>query len=134
MPCFKLGPALGSFLFSIGGFTLPFVVVGSIGLVVATILVFVIPNVKSDTEKRSSDKALSFQQIAKSPSIFMPYIDLLVCFFGNGMITSMLEPHLNEAGADTNQVGLTFLIFGGVYMACTPVVGYVQNISIITGT
>ncbi len=117
---------MGSFLYSLGGFQLPFLVVGSIGLVVATVLVFVIPNVKPDTEKKSSEKALNFLQIAKSPSIFMPYVDLLVCFFGNGMITSMLEPHLKEAGANTNQVGVTFLIFGAVYMACTPIVGFVS--------
>ncbi len=142
------GPALGSFLYSIGGFTLPFLVVGSVGLVVATFLVFVIPNVKPDPVKKPSETALTFKQIAmvshsplgdfrkftldtyfctfQSPSIFMPYVDLLVCFFGNGMITSMLEPHLKEAGANTNQVGITFLIFGAVYMACTPCVGFVS--------
>jgi hypothetical protein len=101
-------------------------------------------------------------------------LDNFVCFCGNGMIESMLEPHLKEsAGANqtqvdqgamfegnTNifksfvnglvlnsenicckinfnskyylhcfhffQVGLTFLILGGMYMVTTPFVGYVS--------
>jgi hypothetical protein len=56
----------------------------------------------------------------------MPFLDLLVCFFGNGMIASMLEPHLAEAGADPTQVGLTFLIFGAVFMVSTPLAGFVR--------
>ena len=59
----------------------------------------------------------------------MPFIDNLVCFCGNGMIESMLEPHLKDAaGATQTDVGLTFLILGGVYMATTPITGYVSPI------
>ena len=48
------------------------------------------------------------------------------------MIESMLEPHLKDsAGANQTEVGLTFLILGGVYMATTPITGYVR---IHTGT
>ena len=44
------------------------------------------------------------------------------------MIESMLEPHLKSmAGADQMQVGITFLILGGVYMLTTPFVGYVSS-------
>ena len=43
------------------------------------------------------------------------------------MIESMLEPHLKDsAGANQTEVGLTFLILGGVYMATTPITGYVR--------
>ncbi len=138
---------MGSVLYNAGGFKLPFFVVGSIGLVVATSLVFVIPNVKPDPIKKSSEKSLTFKDIAKvrkwlkssnktfltyfvlfqSPSIFLPYLDLLICFFGNGMIASMLEPHLAEAGADPTQVGLTFLVFGAIFMVSTPLAGFVSD-------
>ena len=120
---YMLGPALGAFLYEVGGFTLPFVIVGSIGIVVATSLLFVIPKVKVD-ERKVADKTLTLMDIAKSPSIFLPFLDLLVCFFGNGMIASMLEPHLSEAGADSTQVGFTFLIFGAVFMVSAPLAGF----------
>ena len=47
---------------------MPFVVVGSVGLVVATLLVFVIPNVKPDADAKNVDgtekRKLSFKEIA----------------------------------------------------------------------
>ena len=44
---YMLGPALGALLYEAGGFILPFVAVGGVGLVVATALLAFIPNVKS---------------------------------------------------------------------------------------
>ena len=36
-----------------------------------------------------------------SPSMLPPYLDNFFCFCGNGMIESMLEPHLKDsAGAN----------------------------------
>ena len=50
---YMVGPALGALLYDAGGFIVPFVVVGSIGIVVATALLVFIPNVKSgDNEKQ----------------------------------------------------------------------------------
>ena len=57
----------------------------------------------------------------------MPFVDNFICFCGNGMIESMLEPHLKDAGATQSQVGLTFLILGGVYMVTTPISGFVSD-------
>ena len=85
----------------------------------------------------------------------MPFIDNFICFAGNGMIESMLEPHLKSiflhflkwssdftkkkiicfylfilgSGATQSQVGTTFLILGGVYAVTTPFVGYVSIFS-----
>ena len=42
------------------------------------------------------------------------------------MIESMLEPHLRSTGETQSQVGITFLILGGVYMVTTPIAGYVS--------
>ena len=59
--------------------------------------------------------------------IFLPFVDNFICSCGFGTVESMLEPHLkNAAGADQMQIGVTFLILGGVYMVTTPVVGYVR--------
>ena len=57
----------------------------------------------------------------------MPFVDNLCTFFCNGMIVSMLEPHLVAAGADTNDVGITFLVFGATFMVSTPLAGLVSN-------
>ena len=63
----------------------------------------------------------------KTPAIFMPYVDNMICFTGFGFIESMLEPHAkDEAGATQAQVGYTFLLIGATYMVTTPVAGYVS--------
>ncbi len=71
-----IGPALGSFLYTIGGFTLPFFVVGSISLMLGVCLCLVIPdigsnpieefnnNAKDDKEKKNQEN-LSFLTIIK---------------------------------------------------------------------
>ena len=57
----------------------------------------------------------------------LPYFDAFLCSSGVGMIESMLEPHLkSKAGASQTDVGLTFLMIGGVYMFSSPVCGFVS--------
>ena len=47
-------------------------------------------------------------------------------FCVQGMLESMLEPHLIAAGANRTQIGLSFLILGAVYMLATPFGGLVS--------
>ena len=47
---FYLGPALGSALYIHGGFTLPFISVGTFGLVIAVVLLFMVPDLQSDRD------------------------------------------------------------------------------------
>ena len=58
--------------------------------------------------------------------MFLPLFDTFICFFGIGAIESMLEPHLRGIGATNYQVGLTFAIYGGVYVIFAPFAGYVR--------
>jgi hypothetical protein len=58
----------------------------------------------------------------------MPFIDNFICICGNGMIESMLEPHMiNEAGSSQLDVGVTFFILGGFYMLGAITTGYVSQ-------
>ena len=58
------GPALGSLMYNIGGFQLPFHVVGTIALFVAMLLLCVIPNVQSEPVKKAGkERSLGFQEI-----------------------------------------------------------------------
>ena len=44
------------------------------------------------------------------------------------MIVSMLEPHLSSVGATVNQVGVVFLVQGGIFMVGTFAAGVVRLI------
>ena len=60
--CFnELGPALGSALYGLGGFSLPFFSVGSVTLAVAVLLLIVVPSVETEKkDKTDGGKTLTF--------------------------------------------------------------------------
>lgn len=62
---FDVGPGLGALLYEAGGFELPFIIVGSIGIVVAIALIFVIPDVQLDKKQSDGAKKLTYVEIAK---------------------------------------------------------------------
>ncbi len=57
-----------------------------------------------------------FRTLFSSLSLLLPFVDLFTALCGNGMLESMLEPHLRASGASTMDVGLSFLLFGCCYM------------------
>ena len=75
------GTYVGSLLYEIGGFDFPFYAIGSVGLIIAIINTFIIPDVRSgyryskldeeessdeaDCKAKKSDEALSFNSIFK---------------------------------------------------------------------
>ena len=134
---YMLGPALGSFLYEMGGFILPYEMVGSILLVGAFGNYFSIPDMKSKGEQPSpsseesntsgSVKRITLSDVVTNLSILMPHMDNAMCYAGFGMIESMLEPHMVQTvDATQRQVGYAFLISGVVYMFFTLLVGYVS--------
>ena len=64
---FDEGPALGSALYSLGGFPLPFLAVGTFGLIIAIALFFVVPDVQSNRGDSPDDdsKVLTLRGISK---------------------------------------------------------------------
>ena len=61
---------MGSFLYELGGFTLPFLTVGSFALVMAVVLCIVVPSVKMDERDAGDDgKSLTFTKLAKVDSL-----------------------------------------------------------------
>jgi len=124
---FMIGPALGSLLYGLGGFQLPFFMVGGAALAVATAMLFVLPKVEASesTDELARNNSISYSKVIKCPTLLLPFLDVLVCFLGNGLIESMLQPYAVDIGASVTQVGVIFLALGGSYMLVTPVAGVV---------
>ena len=63
-----IGPVIGSGLYSLGGFLLPFVVVGAVGIVLAVCLIFAIPKGKYENredQNESNTKKLTWAGVFK---------------------------------------------------------------------
>jgi hypothetical protein len=63
----NLGPAVGSFLYSLGGFTLPFFSFGLLNILLSVGLILLMPNVKKETQKieEKNDKKLTFSAMVE---------------------------------------------------------------------
>ena len=130
-----IGPALGSYLYELGGFMVPFETMGSILIIAAFGVYFSIPTITRNKEEKveadgnsdGSKPRITLIDVVKNVSILMPHLDNAVCYAGFGMIESMLEPHMRQTvEATQRQVGNAFLISGVVYMFLTILVGYVS--------
>ena len=71
LKCF-IGPVIGSGLYSLGGFLLPFVVVGSVGIVLAICLFFAIP--KGEYESRKNQNESNTKKLTWA-GVFKVFID-----------------------------------------------------------
>eukprot|EP00095_Tigriopus_kingsejongensis_P008420 maker-scaffold1403_size43014-snap-gene-0.10 protein:Tk08420 transcript:maker-scaffold1403_size43014-snap-gene-0.10-mRNA-1 annotation:"chromaffin granule amine transporter" len=123
---YMLGPAVGAALYEVGGFMFPFILVGAISTTLSLLLIVTIPDVDQgrtneldqplnpDPEDTSNNLGLS--TLLSCPRIVLAFFDLFCTLCGNGMLESMLEPHLRDQKASTLDVGITFLIFGCCYM------------------
>ena len=131
---YMLGPPLGSFLYELGGFILPFEVVGSVCICAAIGVYFSIPTTTNTasviTSLQNGDKKrITLTDVVVNPTIFLPLVDNFMCYCGYGMLEAMLEPHMMKTvNATQKHVGIAFLISGIVYMCLTIIVGYVSMV------
>ena len=127
-----LGPAIGSILYEMGGFILPFEVMGSICLLAALGLYCSIPQSSTSpspktirTEQNRRKMALS--DMVNNWSILLPLVDNALNYAANGTIEAMLEPFMRKTlGAKQREVSLVFLISGLVYLPGAPITGWVS--------
>ena len=68
----------------------------------------------------------------QSPTIFVPFIDNACCFFGNGFLEGMLQPHIHAAGGSVTDGGIAFFMQGCIFMIGMVACGYVSTLSIRT--
>ena len=80
------------------------------------------PIVQNETNQQSD---IAFYHFLQQPLMLMPFLDLFAAMCGNGMLESMLEPHLKDYGASEMDVGITFLVYGCLYMGASLIVGQV---------
>jgi len=116
-----MGPTVGGALYEAGGFTLPFVTLGSV-LVGATIFTTIVlphstDNAGASTEKPSMIKAL------KVPSILMACYSVAAAASSLGFIQATLEPHLRSFDLTALQIGALFVISGACYGVSAPLWG-----------
>jgi len=118
-----LGPFIGGLLYELGGFILPFVILGG-ALVAATLFVVIMLPKERQAPPDSAEKPSMINAI-KVPSIIMACYSVACAAASLGFLQATLEPHLREFKMNALQIGAMFVVNGGVYGVAAPVFGMV---------
>ncbi|KAK9738924.1 Major Facilitator Superfamily [Popillia japonica] len=120
----SVGPAIGGLLFAVGGFGLPFYVVGMISILMAPLNLYVLP---SSEDYKLEVKAGSFKNILKLPSVIITCLVVIVVSATWGFLDPTLEPHLRKFNLSAGNMGLIFLLLSAMYGIFSPVWGFISD-------
>jgi len=137
---FMIGPPIGSFFYNIGGFDLPFIVMGLLCWVLCTVLpIFVLcfsdRKEKEGNPERSDEEAaggeqkvprtvLNLQQIMSSVHMAIAATGLVLFSAAMGVLVPFLSDHFVEVGLSKDYTGLFYAIPALAYALAAPFIGY----------
>ncbi|XP_050308679.1 MFS-type transporter SLC18B1-like [Anthonomus grandis grandis] len=119
------GPVLGGFLYSLGGFDLPFFVLGVSMIAIIPLNMWLLPKVE-DVENITSKKTTVFKLI-KVPAVFVTGLVVVVVSSSWAFLDPTLEPHLRQFHLSPEKIGLIFLLFSGLYGLSSPAWGWLAD-------
>lgn len=94
---FIVGPTAGGALYEIGGFSLPFYVVGATLLVAGLGSLFVLPGIETATgDDGQEQKGIGILSILKIPEVALAALSIVSTSTSMGYITATLEPHIRQ--------------------------------------
>ncbi|KAL1513328.1 hypothetical protein ABEB36_002750 [Hypothenemus hampei] len=119
------GPVLGGFLYSLGGFDLPFFVLGIAMVAIVPLNMWLLPKVE-DFDSVSNKKTTLFKLI-KVPAVFVTGMVVVVISSTWAFLDPTLEPHLRQFNLTPGKIGLIFLLFSGLYGLSSPAWGWLAD-------
>jgi len=122
-----VGPVVGGALYEIGGFTLPFAVMGSILFLSSIFIYFVLPDTPRppQCEVECTTKPTMRNALTK-PAILIALFKVASAAASLGFLQTTLEPHLHDIKPPLSsfQVGALFMVVGGTYGISLPLWGF----------
>ena len=91
-----VGPTVGGALYQAGGYSLPFVALGSLLIAAALLTHFVLPKKYNETQQTDSESKKGMIDLLKVPSIALAAYSILCASITIGFIQATLEPHLRK--------------------------------------
>lgn len=118
----SIGPAIGGALYSVGGFGLPFYILGSCVLLTFPVCWYVMRGIEVQALVTRKE---SYFTLLKVPQVIVVSVILVIGSQSQGFVEPTLEPHMRkEFGVNTSIVGSFFLVMSAIFSICSPLVGY----------
>ncbi|XP_068211075.1 MFS-type transporter SLC18B1-like [Palaemon carinicauda] len=116
-----VGPAVGVWLYSIGGFGLPFYGLGGFLVLCAFISYLTFPSDEIDTLPHA-ERGGVLRVLCRTEAI-LSLVILCVTATCLALLYPTLQPHMNKLGVSVEGVGLVYLLMSAVYALSSPLVG-----------
>lgn len=140
--CFGLGlivgPTVGGALYALGGYYLPFVVLGFLLFLTALLTLCILP--KHPNEATNQTRGPSLKTVLKIPGVLVCALSICATSASIGFLGATLEPHVRQFDLSPVLLGMIFVINGGIYAVTAPIWGWLVDkwmnpkISSFTGT
>ncbi|XP_055345427.1 MFS-type transporter SLC18B1-like [Paramacrobiotus metropolitanus] len=122
---YTLGPPIGGLLYQLGGFILPFAVLGSVVLLVGIASWLLVPSMQH--AEPSQEDSPSYRQYLSIPGVWITLLSVFTATLGLGFLDAMYGPHLEEFHISPGLVGAIFLLPSVLYFICAPFLGVIVD-------
>ncbi|KAF7287172.1 hypothetical protein GWI33_002541 [Rhynchophorus ferrugineus] len=121
----SIGPVLGGFLYSLGGFDLPFFVLGISMIVIVPLNLWLLPSVEDFDNV--SNKKTSVVKLIRVPAVIITGLVVVIVSSIWSFLDPTLEPHLRQFNLSPEKIGLIFLLFSALYGISSPAWGWLAD-------
>ena len=122
------GPSIGGALYGVGGFYLPFAVMGAIQVTMSLLSIPLLPECRirrSQESRQRPDKKITVRNMLRIPRIWFSFSTFIVATICNGFLSVNLEPQvLRRFELTPFYVGVLFGLKDGANSIASPVWGY----------
>ena len=119
-----LGPRLGGPLYQLGGFTLPFSVLGGVLVLEAVLSRLTLPVMKErEEEEEQNSEEYGLMRALKLPSVMLAVLSVFSGSVAVGALQATLERHLSTFSLGQTQTGVILTLYGSSNSLLTPVWG-----------
>ncbi|KAI8777067.1 MFS-type transporter SLC18B1 [Biomphalaria glabrata] len=118
-----IGPTIGGALYELGGFGMPFWIIGVIICSSGLTIMICLPQ-PQDTLKQKNGSILS---LFRSVMVWVSSLSIFAGACGISYLNPTLSDHLDQFGLSTLLVGLFFIICPGLHAILAPVWGYISD-------
>lgn len=123
-----VGPMIGGMLFSLGGYILPFVSMGTFLMLDAIFIYFILPPLGNEPgQLRPEVKLLAMFKI---PDVGLDSFCIAATAVSMGFYSATLEPHLRKFCLTPVVTGVMFVISGTLYAVSAPLVGRLCDLEV----